>query len=287
MTARLLAVDGSHLVMRAFHVTPRPAPEESEAEAIARRLLETPPTVRSMLARLLSLVRPTHMVVCVDTDAPTWRHRLDPLYKAAKPGRSGPSSSVVLAALDAWWETWGVCVARTPGWAADDLLAALASRGGVAGADVTVVSGDRDLLQLAGMCRVLYPQNGGAPVEATPEWVRQKTGVWPGQIPCWKALAGDAADGIPRLEAPKQTASGVRMYGFTEPRAAELVSAHDDLEGVYAALSGLPKADERKWLAEGRDRAFLSRQLARLDHGAPLEIDPRDSAVGRLRMNLA
>jgi DNA polymerase-1 len=251
--------------MRAFHVTPRPLEGESESEALARRLEATAPLVRGMLLRLVALVEPTHLVVTVDTPEPTWRHALCPLYKAPKPGRSGPTSVQVLAALREWWDAWRVCVARADGWAADDLLAALVSRCDEAGTEVTVVSGDRDLLQLSGVARVLFPQPGKAPAEATPEWVREYLGVWPAQIACWKGLAGDLADGIPRLEAPKKTASGTRMYGFTETRAAELVSAHDDLEGVFAALPSLPKADEREWLSAGRERAFLSRQLARLD----------------------
>jgi DNA polymerase I len=285
MTAHVLAVDGSHLVMRAFHVTPRPADGEAEGAALARRLADTPEQVRRMLARLVSATGCDLLVVAVDTEVPTWRHALDPLYKAPDPSRRGPTSTVVLDALAEHWPRWGVAVAKADGWAADDLLAALVSRCGETGTNATVVSGDRDLLQLAPHARVLCPMPGKGEVHATPEWVRERCGVWPDQIPCWKALSGDKTDGIPRLGLPKQTAGGTRFYGFTEERAAELVATHEDLEGVYAEAFSLPCADERAWLAAGRERAYLSRHLARLDAAAPMELRRGEMKVSRLRIN--
>lgn len=188
--AHLLAIDGSNLLMRAFHGAGCTEP----AEAI--------PTVWHMIQGLIRRHAPSHLVVALDAPGPTWRHARFPAYKAARGERSGPSPADLTAAARPHLVDWGVVTAEAPGFEGDDVLAALARRCGDRGGVVSIVSGDRDLLQLVRLgCRVLRPGRGSQETAfSSASDVRSLLGVDPGQVADWKALAGDVSDGIPRVE---------------------------------------------------------------------------------------
>ena len=196
----LMLVDGSHALFRAYfairHLT-SPAGQPTGA-------------VYGFVAMLLKLLRehkPDHVAVCFDTSGPTFRHELDPAYKANRPDM--PED------LAAQWpvaerlaEELGVPVLLKPGLEADDLIATLATRAADAGWDVLVVSGDKDLMQL--VCRrdgergAVTQRDDGKGVDYTPLEVEQKWGLPPERIGESKKIryvscAGLLAEAIRRI----------------------------------------------------------------------------------------
>lgn len=262
----LLAVDGSNLLHRAYHGAQCTDAQHAAAVALG------------MIRKALLRWRPTHLVIATDRPAPTWRAQADPAYKATRV-RTGPSTSEMTDVLLPLLDSEGICHAGADGYEADDVLATLAARCAAKGSRIMILSCDSDLLQCADRATVLWPKGGDeTPMGATE--THGKMGVWPHQIAAYKALAGDKSDGIPRLGAERQTRAGARFYGFTERRAAELVSAHGSLDDLYLALPGAAlKDDERAWLNDGRERAYLNLRLATLCEDVPLSIDPRATAL--------
>lgn len=309
--AHLMAIDGSNLVNRAYHVTAPAAPGESEEAAHARRLAVMCDRVRTMLAGLIRRWSPSHLVVALDSPGPGWRdeaiaefngaaarfnadggpevpgwpRQMYPTYKGTRE-RSGPSTGEMIEAVRPRLAEWGLAVTESPGYEADDVLAALAWACTGRGSRISIVSRDKDLLQLVAppLVRVLWPVGGEEGGEEACGWneVLARLGVWPYQVADWLALVGDKGDNIPRVAAPKKTAAGVKMFGFDpkKPRAAELIAAYGDLDEIYRALPQLP-AKEREWLEYSREWAYLSRRLAMVRTDAPFTLDAASTSLRR------
>ena len=213
---------------------------------------------------------PDGVVIAFDTAEPTFRHEADANYKAHR--EEAPEAfftdlqhlqAILRGALDL-----PLCMA--PGFEADDVLGTLAYQAADQGWRVLILSGDRDLFQLVDDERgiaVLYMGGGpqarsGGPTEIRREGVISKLGVPPEDVVDLKALTGDSSDNIP----------GVKGVG---PKTAiTLLQAHGDLDGIYAALDR-QKGALRTKLATDRDKAYLSRRLARIDTAIPLPEPPR------------
>lgn len=140
----------------------------------------------------------THAVLCFDSDSETFRHRLFPDYKKSRPtGRFGWSKTAANFMTDIGWKC-----AAVDGFEGDDIVATLAHRAHAAGKDVTIFSGDCDLLQLAHVsCCVQFGQKGEPKyVERSAEWVRAKYDLTCLDcMPMYKALVGDSGDDIPGI----------------------------------------------------------------------------------------
>lgn len=256
----LLAVDGSNLLHRGYHGARCEDAEKAAEVALA------------MLRKAIRHHRPSHCVVALDGPGPTWRHGEYPEYKATRESR-GPSTGAMTEALKPLLSAAGLAYVASEGYEADDVLATLCARCGMRSTGVLILSRDSDLLQCAAFAQILWPEKGSDVVMGAPE-TKERTGVWPHQIPAWKALCGDSSDNLQRLGAPR----GSRFYGFTEKRAAELLTAHESLDGIYASLSTC-KPDEYGWLESGRERAYLNLRLATLREDVPLDLDPRATCV--------
>ena len=263
----LLAVDGSNLLHRAYHGARCEDVDKAAEVALA------------MLRKAIRRHRPSHCVVALDGPGPTWRHREYPEYKATR-ASTGPSTGAMIEALVPLLNAAGIAYVASEGYEADDVLATLCARCGMRSTAILILSRDSDLLQCAAYAQILWPENGSAVVMGAPE-TKARTGVWPHQIPAWKALCGDTSDNLPRLGAERETKAGSRFYGFTQKRAAELLSAHESLDGIYASIAtcGPP---EGVWLESGRERAYLNLRLATLREDAPLDLDPRATCVRSL-----
>jgi DNA polymerase I len=262
--SRLLVIDTPNFLMRAHHMVPGAA------------------QVALMLKRVLRHVSPTHLLMAMDSQGPTFRAEAFAGYKASRAEKGGVRSSEVVAAILPSLLDWGMVVAREEGFEADDVLATVAARGVAAGSRVFLLSNDSDVLQLVSpdVC-VLRAENGGRLAAMTPDAVRSRIGVGPQQVCDYKALAGDSSDDIPRVALA--TASG-RMRGITKDGAADLLRRYASLEGVYAAIEQLP-AREGEWLLACREQAFFFRDLVRLRSNLSLAgVDPRLSTISRLTL---
>ncbi len=243
----LALLDASGYLYRAFHaIRPLTAPDGRPTNATFG--------FATMLRKLLSQRKPDAVAVCFDRPEKTFRHELDPQYKAT---RSAMPDDLVpqVADVKALCRAMGLSVVEEPGFEADDLIATLAERGARAGFAVEVVSADKDLFQLVreGEVAVWHPVHEKL-LDA--EGVKELFGAPPERVTDVLGLMGDSSDNIP----------GVR--GIGEKGAKELVGVYGALEGIYAHLDEL-KGKRREALEAGKADAFRSRELATVRRDAP------------------
>ena len=244
----LALLDASGYLYRAFHaIRPLTAPDGRPTNATFG--------FATMLRKLLSQRRPDAVAVCFDRPEKTFRHEMDPEYKATR--SSMPDDLVPqVADVKALCRAMGLAVVEEPGFEADDLIGTLAEKGARAGLKVEVVSADKDLFQLVrgDEIAVWHPVHEKLLDEAG---VAGLFGALPGRVIDVLGLMGDASDNIP----------GVK--GIGEKGAKELVATFGSLEEIYARIGEL-KGKRREALEAGRDDAFRSRELATVRRDAPV-----------------
>ena len=227
----------------------------------------------NMLAKLLREHVGTHLAVIFDAGRVTFRNRMFQDYKAHRPPPPDdliPQFALVREATEAF----GVPAIELADWEADDLIAAYAQAASDAGGQVTIVSSDKDLMQLIRPgVELLDPikQKPIGPVE-----VMEKFGVTPDKMIEVQALIGDSTDNVPGVP------------GIGPKTAAQLVNEFGDLESVLAAAATMKPSKRRDMLIEHAAAARLSRELVtlRADAPMPLPIDqlaPRDLDQPRLK----
>jgi DNA polymerase-1 len=215
----------------------------------------------SMLWKLIREERPDYLGIAWDPPGPTFRDRLYQEYKATRTAMPGDLVQQ-LPYVRRLFEALHVPVVEVPGFEADDVLATLVEHSRALGVDITVVSGDKDLLQLVGpgVRALSVLGRTGERVVYDEAKVRERWGVAPAQIADVLALMGDAIDNIP----------GVKGVG--EKTAVKLVGQFGSVERLYENLP-LVSGKLRETLAANRKQAILSRELATLSHEVPLTFD--------------
>ncbi len=244
----LALLDASGYLYRAFHaIRPLTAPDGRPTNATFG--------FATMLRKLLAQRRPAAIAVCFDRPEKTFRHEMDPEYKAT---RSAMPDELVpqVADVKALCRAMGLAVVEEPGFEADDLIGTLARKGAAAGLRVEVVSADKDLFQLVrgDEVAVWHPVHERLLDAAG---VAGLFGAPPERVTDVLGLMGDASDNIP----------GVR--GIGEKGAKELVASFGPLEEIYAHLDEL-KGKRREALEAGKGDAFRSRELATVRRDAPV-----------------
>jgi DNA polymerase-1 len=254
----LYLIDGSGYIFRAYHALP-PLTRKSDGLPVG--------AVSGFCNMLFRLVqdtrtngnaqeRPTHLAVIFDAGSKSFRNEIYPEYKAHRP--PAPEDLIPQFALirDAT-RAFGVPSIELPGYEADDLIAAYARKAADAGAFVTIVSSDKDLMQLIvdGKVEMMDPVKQ-KPVR-TPE-VMEKFGVPPGKVVDVQALAGDSADNVPGVP------------GIGVKTAAELINAYGDLETLLSRAAEIKQPKRRESLLAYADQARLSKRLVILDVETPL-----------------
>lgn len=214
----------------------------------------------SMLLAILKQEAPDAFLLCFDAGGETFRHQEHAAYKEGReetPDDFLQQVPLILEVVDAF----GFSRIADSRYEADDFLGTYALAGERAGMRVSIVTGDRDALQLASdAVRIIIPHKGYQEAEELgPEEVRKKYGVRPDQIPAWKGLAGDPSDNLP----------GVR--GIGPKGAAKLLQQFGTLEELYSHLSAAPPALRQK-LSEGREQAFFCQRMAQLVRDIPLPL---------------
>ncbi len=262
---KLLLVDGSALLHRAYHAYP---PLTSKTGQVVGAVYG----VASMLYSALVEVAPSHVMVAWDLPRPTFRHEKYVGYKAQRPKADAemveqiPIVKEVIAAM-------GILQSEVEGYEADDIIGTLSMLGSSSNdkgeseqVEVIILTGDQDTMQLVNdNVQILTPPKGKLPAKMYGiTEVVEKYGVTPSQIVDYKALIGDVSDNIP----------GVAGVGPTT--AAKLLQEYGRLETIYAAVEEKndrlnPKVYEK--LLAGRDSAFLSQDLSRIVTDMPLRIE--------------
>jgi DNA polymerase-1 len=219
----------------------------------------------NMLAKLLKEHVGTHIAVIFDAGRLTFRNRLYDLYKAQRPPPPDeliPQFALVRQATEAF----GVPAIELADWEADDLIAAYAHATANAGGQVTIVSSDKDLMQLIRPgVEMLDPikQKPIGPVE-----VMERFGVTPDKMVEVQALIGDSTDNVPGVP------------GIGPKGAAQLINEFGDIDSVLAAAPAMKPSKRRDMLIEHADKARISRELVLLRTDAPMPL-PIEALVQR------
>ena len=250
MENKLVIIDGSSLLYRAFYALPPLSKNGVYTNAVF-----------GFLRMLLSIYRtldPEYMAVSFDKSRETFRTKMYSGYKATRkpaPDELVPQFALIKEVL----RVMGVAVYEPEGYEGDDVLGTL-SRRYEDSLSVYIVTGDRDALQLSDEhVTVLLTRKGISQMDAmTPEAVMEKYQITPSQVIDMKALMGDASDNIP----------GVRGVG--EKTALKLITRYKTLDGIYDHLDEIKGALHKKLEAD-KEAAYLSYDLATIRRDIPLE----------------
>ena len=245
--SKIVLIDGHSILNRAFYGVPALTNAKGQHTNAVFGFL-------NILFKILDEEKPEYLTVAFDVSAPTFRHEMYKEYKGTRKPMPDelyeqvPMMKEVLQAM-------GVEIVEQAGFEADDILGTIAKRSEQEGMEVTLVSGDRDLLQVA---RFLAKD------------VKDTYQVTPEQFIELKALMGDASDNIP----------GVPKVG--EKTATELMVTYGSIDAVYQHIEEISKKSIRESLAANRDLADLSKALATINIHAEIDFSYDRAKLGNL-----
>lgn len=257
MSEKLVLIDGHSILNRAFYGMPDLTNSKGVHTGAVYGFL-------NIMFRILDEEKPDYLTVAFDVHAPTFRHKAYSDYKGTRHPMPEeltaqvPLIKEVLHAMD-------VFTIEQEGLEADDIMGTLAKRAQKAGMEVSLVSGDRDLLQISDdhiLIRIPKTKKGITTIENYyPADVQEALGVSPLEFIQVKALQGDTADNIP----------GVPKVG--PKTATELIQRYKTVAGVYDHLDEITKKALHENLANNRDKADLSLFLATIKTDCELTVD--------------
>lgn len=266
MSEKIVLIDGHSILNRAFYGIPDLTNSEGLHTNAVYGFL-------NILFKILEEEQPQYLTVAFDLHAPTFRHQQFAEYKGTRKAmpqelrEQVPLMQEVLAAM-------GVVIITKEGYEADDILGTLAVRCESEGMDVTIVSGDRDLLQLATydiMIRIPKTRMGRTTIEDYhTAQVLEKYQLEPKQIIDLKALMGDASDNIPGIP------------GVGEKTATKILLEYKTVENAYAHVEDIKPNKARQSLQEHYDLAQLSKELATICTDCPVEFSLTDAKLENL-----
>ena len=248
-------IDGSAFIFRAYHALP-PLTRKSDGMPVGavagfcNLLWGELTTTRSQEA-------PTHLAVIFDAGSKTFRNEIYPAYKANRPELPEDLRPQFAFTREAT-RAFNVPCIEVEGYEADDIIATLARRAAEAGGTVTIISSDKDLMQLIGNgVDMLDPMKNK---RLGPDEVFEKFGVAPNRVVDVQSLAGDSVDNVPG--AP----------GIGIKTAALLIQEYGDLDTLLARAGEIKQPKRREALVENAELIRISRQLVSLDAHMPLEL---------------
>jgi DNA polymerase I len=248
----LVLIDGHHLMYRAYWAIPRTLVTKAGEQTNAVF------GVVSMLLAILAKEQPTHLLFCFDEGEDTFRHREAEEYKEGR-AETPDDFYAQIPRIIQCIEAFGIRHVSNPEYEADDFLCSYAKAANEKRWMVTIVTGDRDALQIAEEgIRIAIPHKGYQAAEYLgPREIEEKYGIRPDQVPSYKGLCGDSSDNLP----------GVR--GIGPKTAAALLQQYDSLEGIYAHFPEVKPSVQSKLLRD-RESAFFCRKMAMLLGDIPL-----------------
>ena len=266
MARRLYLLDGHALAYRAYFALT--AAGTNTARWVTSRGEATAGTYgfTSILLALLEKEKPEYLAVAFDTGK-TFRDELFPQYKATR-AKMPEDLRPQIGRIQEVVRAFRIPILEAEGFEADDVLGSLARRADEAGDDVLIVSGDRDLLQLASD-RIRIRLSGRSLAESVdydPARFREQYGFPPVRLVDFKALVGDKSDNIPGVP------------GVGEKTATELLQTYESLDGIYDHLPEVA-ARWRAKLEAGRESAYLSQTLATIRTDVPVPVSTEECRV--------
>ena len=263
---KLVLIDGHSILNRAFYGVP----ELTNSEGLHTNAVYG---FLNIMFKILEEEKADHLAVAFDLKEPTFRHKMYADYKGTRKPmpeelrEQVPLMKEVLTAM-------GVPILTMAGYEADDILGTVAKRCQAEGEEISVVSGDRDLLQLADAhIKIRIPKTSRGTTEIHdyyPEDVKREYQVTPIEFIDVKALMGDTSDNIP----------GVPSIG--EKTATNLIVAYGSIENAYAHLEEVKPPRAKKALEEHFDMAVMSKKLAEICITCPIAFDYEDAKLENL-----
>nr|ACI43005.1 DNA polymerase I [Geobacillus kaue] len=255
---KLVLIDGNSVAYRAFFALPLLHNDKGiHTNAVYGFTM--------MLNKMLAEERPTHLLVAFDAGKTTFRHETFQEYKGGRQ-QTPPELSEQFPLLRELLNAYRIPAYELDRYEADDIIGTLAARAEQEGFEVKVISGDRDLTQLASPhVTVDITKKGITDIEPyTPETVEEKYGLTPEQIVDLKGLMGDKSDNIPGVP------------GIGEKTAVKLLKQFGTVENVLASIDEIKGEKLKENLRQYRDLALLSKQLAAIRRDAPVELSLDD-----------
>lgn len=257
MSEKIVLIDGHSILNRAFFgVPPLTNSEGLHTNAVYGFL--------NIMFKILDEEKPDYLTVAFDRSEPTFRHQMFDAYKGTRKPMAQelreqvPVMKEVLQAM-------GITIVEKPGYEADDLLGTIAGMAEAQGMDVSIISGDRDLLQLAtDKVKIRIPKTKRTGTEIEDYYaadVVERYQVTPKEFIDVKALMGDSSDNIPGVP------------GIGEKTATNLIVAYKSIENAYAHLEEITPKRAKTNLEEHYDMAQMSKTLATIEVHAPIEFD--------------
>ena len=264
MGRKLVLIDGHSILNRAFYGVP----DLSNSQGLHTNAVYG---FLNIMFKIVEEEKPDYLTVAFDVHAPTFRHEIYKEYKGTRkpmPQELREQVPVMKQMLQAM----GICIVEQAGLEADDILGTIAKRGEREGMEVALISGDRDLLQVATQqIKVRIPKTRGGKTEIEDYYaadVERKYQVDPLQFIDLKALMGDTADNIP----------GVPKVG--EKTATELMVRFGSLDSIYEHIEEVTRKSVKESLINNQDLARLSRTLATINVDSEIDYSFDRARVG-------
>lgn len=247
-------IDGSAFIFRAYHALP-PLTRKSDGLPVGAVA-----GFCNMLWKYVTDERgsdaPTHAAVIFDYSSKTFRNEIYNAYKANRPEPPEDLRPQFPLTRDAT-RAFNIACIETEGFEADDIIAALSCKARDAGGAVTIISSDKDLMQLVGDGVQMLDPIKGKPIDR--DEVFAKFGVYPDRVVDVQALAGDSVDNVPG--AP----------GIGIKTAAQLITEFGDLETLLARAGEIKQPKRRQTLIDHAEQIRVSKRLVELDCNTPLD----------------
>lgn len=253
MKETLLIIDGSSLLYRAFYAIPSLTDSQGRPTNAVYGFL-------NMLLKLYEQLEPHYVAVAFDKDKHTFRNDLYDGYKATRkpaPDDLRPQFPLIREVL----ECLGIHVLELEGYEGDDIIGTVARQMEARDFHIDIVTGDRDALQLVDENVTVHLTKKGITnmLAVTPDVMAAEYGYAPSQVVDMKALMGDTADNIPGVP------------GVGEKTAAKLIAQFQHVEALYDHIDEVKGKKLQEKLADNKDKAFLSKELATICCSAPVE----------------
>ncbi len=266
MSEKILLIDGHSILNRAFYGLP----DLTNAEGLHTNAIYG---FLTTMFKILEEEQPTYLAVAFDVHAPTFRHKIYEEYKGTRKPMAEelrqqvPVMKEVLHAM-------GILTIEKEGLEADDIMGTLSRRCEGQGMDVCILTGDRDILQLATKhTEIRIPKTSKGHTEVEDYYaadVEEKYGVTPKEFIDVKALMGDTSDNIPGLP------------GVGEKTALSIITKYHSIENAHEHAAEVKPPRASKALVENWDLAVLSKELATINVDADFDFNLEDARLGNI-----
>lgn len=264
--SKLLLVDGHSILNRAFYGLPQMTNSKGEYTNAVLGFI-------NIVFKIIEEEQPTHLVVAFDVHQKTFRHKMFEEYKGTRKGMPDELRSQV-PLMKELLKAMNVTVVECPGFEADDIIGTYSRIGDEAGMDVSVLSGDRDLLQLATdhvLIKIPKTKGGKTTVENYhANEVKEHYGVTPKEFIDMKGLMGDVSDNIPGVP------------GIGEKTAAKIISTYHTIEEAYQHVDEIKPRKAMENLTQYYDQAIMSKTLATIKLDVPVVFNLENMEIGNL-----